>query len=264
MTDEGSDWLGQSATQHRELADSLLVEVDGYEGPLDLLLEMARRQKVDLAAISILQLAEQYLEFVESARQRRIEIAADYLVMAAWLAYLKSRLMVPQAPAEEELSGEMMAALLQFRLRRLEAMRRAATALFGRPQLNQAVFARGQPEALTINRTSTWEATLYDLLKAYAHQRERRVDTNYQPIRRTVWSLQEAHELLDRLIGASFEWVALDSYLEHYLTRQEERAMIRASSFSASLEMVRQGELELRQDKTFGPLFMRRKAAAPE
>src|SRR6185437_7941643 len=145
----------------------------GYEGPLDLLLELARRQKVDLTQISVLALAEQYLVFIETIRERLIEIAADYLVMAAWLAYLKSRLMVPQAASDEEPSGEMMAALLQFRLKRLEAMRRAAQQLMSRPRLGMAVHARGEAEPIVVQRRSMWEASLYDLLKAYAMQRER-------------------------------------------------------------------------------------------
>src|SRR5690606_39294201 len=174
----------------------LHVEVGGYEGPLDLLLDLARRQKVDLASISILALAEQYLKFIETVREKRIEVAADYLVMAAWLAYLKSRLMVPQAPSDEEPSGEMLAAMLQFRLKRLEAMRTAASQLMNRPRLGFQVYARGMPEPVEVRRTSLWEASLYDLLKAYAGQRERGAATDYTPVQRTVWSLQEAREIL--------------------------------------------------------------------
>jgi hypothetical protein len=151
----------------------LHVDVNGYEGPLDLLLDLARRQKVDLAAISILALVEQYLAFIDTIRERRIEVAADYLVMAAWLAYLKSRLMVPQAPDDEEPSGEMLAAMLQFRLKRLEAMRLAASRLLNRPRLGIHVYARGAPEPLEVARKSIWEASYYELLKAYSVQRER-------------------------------------------------------------------------------------------
>ena len=259
MTTAQTDWFDTPAPPAPE--DVMYVDVGGYEGPLDLLLDLARRQKVDLAAISVLALAEQYLAFIETVREKRIEVAADYLVMAAWLAYLKSRLMVPQAPSDDEPSGEMLAALLQFRLKRLEAMRNAASQLMNRPRLGFQVYARGMPEPIEIKRTSLWEATLYDLLKAYAGQRERGVTTDYSPIQRTVWSLQEARDILQRLIGDSFEWVSMDSYLADYLATPAERATIRASSFASSLELVRLGQIDLRQTETFGPLFMRRRKA---
>ena len=259
MTTAQTDWFDTPAPPAPE--DVMYVDVGGYEGPLDLLLDLARRQKVDLAAISVLALAEQYLAFIETVREKRIEVAADYLVMAAWLAYLKSRLMVPQAPSDDEPSGEMLAALLQFRLKRLEAMRNAASQLMNRPRLGFQVYARGMPEPIEIKRTSLWEATLYDLLKAYAGQRERGVATDYSPIQRTVWSLQEARDILQRLIGDSFEWVSMDSYLADYLVTPAERATIRASSFASSLELVRLGQIDLRQTETFGPLFMRRRKA---
>ena len=259
MTTAQTDWFDTPAPPAPE--DVMYVDVGGYEGPLDLLLDLARRQKVDLAAISVLALAEQYLAFIETVREKRIEVAADYLVMAAWLAYLKSRLMVPQAPSDDEPSGEMLAALLQFRLRRLEAMRSAASQLMNRPRLGFQVYARGMPEPIEIKRTSLWEASLYDLLKAYAGQRERGITTDYSPIQRTVWSLQEARDILQRLIGDSFEWVSMDSYLADYLATPAERATIRASSFASSLELVRLGQIDLRQTETFGPLFMRRRKA---
>ena len=259
MTTPSTDWFEPPAETPAD--EVLYVDVAGYEGPLDLLLELARRQKVDLAHISILALAEQYLSFIETVREKRIEIAADYLVMAAWLAYLKSRLMVPQAPSDDEPSGEMLAAMLQFRLKRLEAMRRAASQLMNRPRLGFQVHARGMPEPVEVTRTSLWEASLYDLLKAYAGQRERGITTDYTPIQRTVWSLQEAREILQRLIGESFEWVSMDSYLADYLATPAERATIRASSFASSLELVRVGQIDLRQTETFGPLFMRRRKA---
>src|SRR6187402_2471222 len=171
MSTPPTDWFEPPAQTPDD--EVLYVDVAGYEGPLDLLLELARRQKVDLSRISVLALAEQYLSFIETVREKRIEIAADYLVMAAWLAYLKSRLMVPQAPSDDEPSGEMLAAILQFRLKRLEAMRRAANQLMNRPRLGFQVYARGMPEPIEIARTSIWEASLYDLLKAYSAQRER-------------------------------------------------------------------------------------------
>ncbi|MHA6692879.1 segregation and condensation protein A [Devosia sp. A449] len=259
MTTAQTDWFDTPAPPADE--DVMYVDVDGYEGPLDLLLDLARRQKVDLASISVLALAEQYLAFIETVREKRIEVAADYLVMAAWLAYLKSRLMVPQAPSDDEPSGEMLAAMLQFRLKRLEAMRRAASQLMNRPRLGFQIYARGMPEPIQIRRTSLWEASLYDVLKAYSTQRERGVSTDYSPIQRTVWSLQEARDILQRLIGDSFEWVSMDSYLAEYLAMPAERATIRASSFASSLELVRLGQIDLRQTETFGPLFMRRRKA---
>lgn len=243
--------------------DILFVDVGGYEGPLDLLLDLARRQKVDLAAISILALAEQYLLFIDKVREKRIEVAADYLVMAAWLAYLKSRLMVPQAASDDEPSGEMLAAMLQFRLKRLEAMRAVASQLMNRPRLGLQVHARGLPEPIQIDRKSLWEASLYELLKAYSVQREKGVVTDYTPIQRTVWSLQDARDILQRLIGDSFDWVPMDSYLIDYLATPTERATIRASTFASSLELVRQGQIDIRQSETFGPLFVRRHRSNP-
>ena len=257
MSSAQTDWFDTSPPVPAE--DVLHVDVDGYEGPLDLLLDLARRQKVDLANISVLSLAEQYLAFIDKVRERRIEVAADYLVMAAWLAYLKSRLMVPQAPGDEEQIGEMLDAMLQFRLKRLEAMRAAASRLMNRPRLGFQVYARGAPEPLEIARRSIWEASLYDLLKAYSIQRERGISAEYAPTLRTVWSLQDARDILERLIGASLEWVSLDSYLADYLAKPAERATVRASSFASSLELVRQGVLDMRQAETFGPLLLRRR-----
>ncbi len=239
--------------------DVMYVDVDGYEGPLDLLLDLARGQKVDLAAISVLSLAEQYLNFIENIRRQRIEVAADYLVMAAWLAYLKSRLMVPQSPSDEEPSGESLAAVLQFRLRRLEALREAMAALKKRPRLGITVFARGMPETVDIVRCSAWDVDLYDLLMAYAMERERAVPNDYAPAQRSVLSLQDARDRLQLLIGDSAEWVALEAYLAEYLADDDERATVLASSFSASLELARQGEMELRQTVMFGPLLVRRR-----
>ena len=260
MGDTSQDWFAAADAPRDD--EILYVDVDGYEGPLDLLLDLARRQKVDLGKISVLALAEQYLGFIEKVREKRIEIAADYLVMAAWLAYLKSRLMVPQAPSDDEPTGEMMAALLQFRLKRLEAMRKAAMQLVNRPRLGRDVFARGQPEPVLVERRNLWEASLYDLLKAYSSGRERGIPQDYQLHERNVWSLQEARDILTRLIGENMDWVPLDAYLDQYLTSPEQRKTATASSFASSLELARQGQIELRQTLTFGPLFMRRRQAA--
>jgi len=257
MSDTPSEWFAAPETPPDD--EVLYVDVAGYEGPLDLLLDLARRQKVDLGRISVLALAEQYLAFIETVREKRIEVAADYLVMAAWLAYLKSRLMVPQAPSDDEPSGEMMAALLQFRLKRLEAMRKAAMQLVNRPRLGREVFRRGMPEPVVVERRSLFEASLYDLLKAYASGRERGVPQDYHLFERSVWSLAEAREILARLIGENMDWVPLDAYLDMYLSDPTQRRTATASSFASSLELARQGQIELRQTLTFGPLFMRRR-----
>ncbi len=247
--------------QGREREDLLVVDVEGFEGPLDLLLCLAREQKVDLARISILSLAEQFLAFVEAARVKRLEIAADYLVMAAWLAYLKSRLLLPDEEIDDEPSGDELAAALAFRLRRLEAMREAAARLMNRNRLGQQVFARGAPEATIINRHNQFSASLYDLLEAYAAQRQRQFVQFVTIARRSVVSLQEARALLMRLIGESVDWAPIDTYLIDYLSMPETRATAKASSLSASLELVREGHIELRQTSVFSPLYVRRKPA---
>ena len=256
MTEPSTGWLVPESPDEGEV---MYVDLGSYEGPLDLLLELSRKQKVDLAKLSILALAEQYLEFIETMRERRLELAADYLVMAAWLAYLKSRLMVPGAASDDQPSGEMMAALLQFRLKRLEAMRTAAAQLVNLPRLGREVLVRGAPEPIEVARHGLWDASLYDLLKAYALQRERGVPREYQPLARTVWSLQEARDILTRLIGGSADWVPLETYLDRYLTAPEQRRTATASTFASSLELARQGLIDLTQATSFGPLYMRRR-----
>lgn len=201
---------------------ALVVDVDGFEGPLDLLLHLARNQKVDLARISVLALAEQYLAFIGKVRVMRLELAADYLVMAAWLAFLKSKLLIPKQPGEEGESGEELAAVLQFRLRRLEAMRDAAARLVNRNRLGRDVFQRGMPEMVIVEKRNQFSATLYDLLTAYASQRQRQAISNVTIAKRGVWSLKDARVLLSRLIGASADWTALDAFLIEYLARSEE------------------------------------------
>ena len=238
---------------------ALVVDVDGFEGPLDLLLHLARAQKVDLARISVMALAEQYLRFIEKARAIRLELAADYLVMAAWLAYLKSRLLIPKQPGEDGESGEELAAVLQFRLRRLEAMRDAASRLVNRNRLGRDIFQRGLPELTIVEKRNEYSASLYDLLTAYATQRQRQAITNVQIAKRSVWSLKEARDILTRLIGSISDWTVLDRFLTRYLTSPEERRTAIASSFAASLELVREGKLEVRQDAAFQPLWMRRR-----
>jgi len=252
------DSLWQDNAEDRAATDpALLIDVAGFEGPLDLLLFLARNQKVDLARISVLALAEQYLEFIESARRIRIELAADYLVMAAWLAYLKSRLLIPQQPKDDGPSGEEMAATLAFRLKRLEAMREAATRLINRNRLGRDVHPRGMPEHVPSRSTSAYDASLYDLLTAYASLRQRQAITQVTIERRRVWSLSDARGILTRMIGEISDWTALDHFLLRYLPSPEERVTAIASAFAASLELVREGRLEIRQDGAFQPIYMR-------
>ena len=236
---------------------TLHVDVQGFEGPMDLLLHLARNQKVDLTQISVLALAEQYLKFIELARDRKLELAADYLVMAAWLAYLKSRLLIPKVKDEDGETGEQLASVLQFRLKRLEAMRDAAGKLVNRDRLGRDVFARGMPETVLVEKTSLYSASLYDLLNAYASQRQRQAVSHVQIAKRTVWSLKEARVLLVRMVGELQDWIALDAFLLDYIARPEDRASAIASSFAASLELVREGRMELRQNAAFEPIFVR-------
>lgn len=236
---------------------ALVIDVGGFEGPLDLLLHLARNQKVDLARISVLALAEQYLQFVETARRIRIELAADYLVMAAWLAYLKSKLLIPQqARPEDGPSGEEMAATLAFRLKRLEAMRDAAERLFNRNRLGRDIFGRGAPEHIPEKSGVSFDASLYDLLKAYANLRQRQAVTQVTIERRKVWSLVEARALLTAMLGDIGDWAELQSYLLAYLPPAD-RITATASAFAASLELVREGKLEIRQEGAFQPIFLR-------
>ena len=236
---------------------SFVVDVEGFEGPLDLLLDLARRQKVDLERISVLALAEQYLEFIEAARSLRLELAADYLVMAAWLAYLKSRLLLPKAEKDEEPQAEELAEALQLRLRRLEAIRAAAQALVARPRLGRDVFARGRPELVDPDGAPRWTASLFDLLSAYARQRQKQALTRVTLKQRFVWSLARAREELERLIGPRLDWTELDGFLIEFCVTPEQRRTVRASSLSASLEMAREGVILIRQDAPFAPVWIR-------
>ncbi|ACA16935.1 chromosome segregation and condensation protein ScpA [Methylobacterium sp. 4-46] len=236
---------------------TLVVDVDGYEGPLDLLLDLARRQKVDLGRISILALTEQYLAFVEEARRLRLELAADYLVMAAWLAYLKSRLLLPAPPRGPEPSADALAGVLAQRLRRLEAVRDAAGRLLALPQLGRDVFARGEREAAPRPAGGAFAASLHDLLAAYARQRAARAGARVCLSPRQVWSLLDAREALERLIGPCDDWTTLDACLAAHLADPARRASVRASSLSAALELAREGRITLRQDAPFAPLWLR-------
>jgi segregation and condensation protein A len=238
---------------------ALVVDVEGFEGPLDLLLALARQQKVDLAKISILALADQYLAFIEEARKLRLELAADYLVMAAWLAYLKSRLLLPETNAPEGQSAEDMAIALALRLKRLEAIRDVAERLFGRSQLDRDVFRRGHPEPIAHIKHPQYSATLYDLLSAYAQQRQKTALAHVRLAKRTVWSLAEAREALERLIGQSSDWARLDEFLIAYVVEPSLAATVLASSFASTLEMVREGVMEVHQQGAFAPLYVRKR-----
>ncbi|MGY3082300.1 segregation and condensation protein A [Bradyrhizobium sp. LM6.10] len=252
-----------------ELAEgepALVVDVEGYEGPLDLLLALARQQKVDLAKISILALADQYLHFIEAARKIRLELAADYLVMAAWLAFLKSRLLLPEPPSADGPSAEQMATALANRLRRLEAIREAANRLMNRQQLLRDIFPRGEPEQIAEIKHPKYTATLYDLLTAYASQRQSRVLASVHLAKRTVWSLAEARATLERLVGSISEqddWGVLDDYLLRHVADPTQRATVLASSFAAALELVREGQLELNQKEAFSPIYFRKGRPRP-
>jgi segregation and condensation protein A len=255
------DW--ENGDDERDPGDQLRVDVGGFEGPLDLLLAMARTQKVDITKISVLALAQQYLDFISEARRLRLEIAADYLVMAAWLAFLKSKLLLPAEPSEEgEPTGEELAALLAFRLKRLDAMRDAAAKLMTRKRLGRDVFSRGLPEPIRVTRTNVYEANVYDLLKAYSQQRQRNATRTLHMEKRTVWSLKEARDELERLLGMACDWAPLDQLLAEFLVEPELRRTALASSFTATLEMTREGALEIRQAKSFAPLLVRRRGAA--
>ncbi|MBB3770410.1 segregation and condensation protein A [Angulomicrobium tetraedrale] len=245
---------------------AFVIDVDGFEGPLDLLLALARTQKVDLSRISILDLAEQYLTYVEAARSIRLELAADYLVMAAWLAYLKSRLLLPEPPREEGPSAADLAADLTERLRRLERIRAAAAHMATRDRIGHEVFARGAPEPLTRSGVPVFEATLYDLLAAYGAQRQRATLSQVRFAPRNVIALADARARLERLLGRlalGGEWARLDGFLINWIADPKMRATALASGFSATLEMVREGLIDVQQESAFAPIWIRTRLAGP-
>ena len=254
------DWGTLNRTPAERLADeSLIVDVDGFEGPLDLLLTLSRTQKVDLRRISVLQLAEQYLIFVERARALRIELAADYLVMAAWLAFLKSRLLLPPEPGEAGPSAEDLAAHLAFQLERLSAMREAAARLMGRDQLGRDFFARGLPEDVTRRVKVTYGATLLDLMRAYARIRTKDEFRPYAFDRQNVYTMEQALERLRGLLGYVGEWSDLTSFLpEGWDASPARRRSATAAHFAAVLEMAKRGQVHIRQGEVFAPLMIRR------
>ncbi|MDH3232931.1 MAG: segregation/condensation protein A [Alphaproteobacteria bacterium] len=240
-----------------QAGEALILDLDGFEGPLDLLLSLARDQKVDLAQISILQLADQYLSFVHRARTLMIEVAADYLVMAAWLAYLKSRLLLPQPSDDEEPSGAEMAAALAFQLQRLESMRKSGKALFGRPQLGRDFFLRGEPETVELVRRHIYEVSLFELLKAYGDQQQRSSGRTLTIVPLDLYSVDDALKRLNSLLGNVPDWQTLSSFLPENLRSGLGRRSAIASTFAASLELAKAGKVRIRQDRAFGPIYLR-------
>ena len=238
--------------------DELNLTLDGWEGPLDLLLNLARAQKVDLAQISILQLVEQYLTYLAEARALKLEIAADYLVMAAWLAYLKSCLLLPKHP-EQDPSPEEIALRLQMRLQRLDAMREAGARLLGRDRIGRDVFLRGNPEGLRLVRKSAWQVRDFDLFAAYGVVRARTQPAMHVVHARSVMTLDEAIERVGKMIGMALDWTLLESFLPSTDDPQLRRSAL-ASSFLAALELARRGRLELAQDEPFAPIRLKRAA----
>jgi segregation and condensation protein A len=239
-------------------SDTLKIDIDGWEGPLDLLLALARNQKVDLRQISILELVEQYLRFVNEARELRLELAADYLVMAAWLAYLKSALLLPRNP-EETPSPEELALRLQLRLERLNAMREAGARLVARDRLGRDVFLRGVPEGLRVVRKGRYEAEIYDLIAAYGRISARTRPVMHVVAVRDVMTLEEAIERVSALIGTRIEWSTIETFLPEGASGTYRKSAL-ASSFVAALELARQGRLELRQKSAFAPLYLKASA----
>lgn len=242
---------------------ALLLDIDGYEGPLHLLLELARTQKVDLARVSILELADQYIDFIKSAQNLRIELAADYLVMAAWLAYLKSKLILPTEKIENESPAvQELAAILAFRLERLDAMRRAVDGLMRLPRIGDSIHPRGAPEGLRSRTTPLFDAELFDLLKAYGTSRSRSAFKHHTLPKPKVLSMEDARHRLKRAMSASgfdlAEWTALDSLIDRTdLADDVPQSSVRASSLLAGLELAKEGDIELRQSSAFQPIYLR-------
>lgn len=262
MSDPIADDWGEErlAASERMAAEALIVDVDGFEGPLDLLLTLSRTQKVDLRKISVLQLAEQYLAFVEKARMLRIELAADYLVMAAWLAFLKSRLLLPPDPTDEGPSAEDLAAHLAFQLERLQAMREAAARLMARDQLGRDFFARGLPEDVTRQRKVEYSATLLDLMRAYARIRTKDDFRPFVMDREHVFTMEQALDRMRGLIGYAGEWSDLTSFLpDGWDANPMRRRSSTAAHFAAILELAKRGQVDVRQGETFAPIQIRRK-----
>jgi len=258
LRDEGSAdeaaWITPASADTSD--DSLYLELDGWEGPLDLLLDLARRQKVDLRAISILSLVDQYLDYIERAEALRLELAADYLVMAAWLAYLKSALLLPKEEQEDP-SPEELALRLQLRLQRLGAMRESAARLMARDRIGRDIFLRGAPEGLRIDRKTSWRCDWYDLVQGYGQVKARTAPAIHMVRERAVMTLDSALDRVSAMLGVTLDWMALEEFLPPHADAQLRRSA-KASSFVAALELARLGKAELAQDETFGELRLRR------
>lgn len=239
-------------------ADVLTIDIDGWEGPLDLLLTLARNQKVDLRAISILALVEQYLLFIEQARTLKLELAADYLVMAAWLAYLKSALLLPKDPTIDP-SPEELALRLQLRLERLNAMRESGARLMARDRIGRDVFLRGAPEGLRVVKARAWDCDYFELITAYGQIKARTQPVLHVVKKRAVMTLEEALERVSAMIGRAVDWTAIESFLPDF-TEPALRKSALASSFVAALELAKRGRIDLQQESTFAPLMVRMKA----
>ena len=257
----GDDWAGPDATPSAPGDESALhLALDGWEGPLDLLLDLARRQKVDLRRISILDLVDQYLAYIESAEALRLELAADYLVMAAWLAYLKSALLLPREEQPDP-SPEELAMRLHLRIQRLGAMREAAARLMARDRLGRDVFRRGAPEGLRVERRNVWTCTWFDLVQAYGQVKARTRPVVHMVRERPVMTLESALSRVAAMLGVSLDWIELRDFLpasaEGEWADPQLRRSALASSFVAALELARLGKAELAQDQAFGPLRLR-------
>jgi len=258
-TPSGNDGDGfDEAPQKSANDDELVLDLDGFEGPIDALLTLARDQKVDLRKISILELADQYLAFIARARRLRLELAADYLVMAAWLAYLKSRLLLPEPPADGEPSGAELAAALAFQLQRLEAMQEAGKKLMALPQFGIDFFARGEPEPAKIIDVPVWDVTLFDLLKAYGTHPGRRKEGMLRIAPLNLFSMDDALRRIGEMLGHVLDWTILRNFLPEGMDTPLQRRAAIAATFAASLELARNGRVELRQEGTFAPIYLRR------
>ncbi|MBT5073909.1 MAG: segregation/condensation protein A [Kordiimonadaceae bacterium] len=240
--------------------ERLIVDIEGFEGPLDVLLALSRTQKVDLKQISILELVKQYLEFVTEARALRLELAADYLVMAAWLAYLKSKLLLPEEENDDELSAEEMAARLTYQLERLGAIRERAAILMSRNQMGRDMFARGAPEAVIIKQHHTYDLSMYELLKAYAQHKTREAVADIRIRKKAVFTLDQAIERLSGMLGLALDWTSLEQFLPDDLIDPQLIKSAKASMFSATLELAKVGKADLVQKQAFGPMFIRARA----
>ncbi len=251
------DWIAPASAETEDTA--LYLELDGWEGPLDLLLDLARRQKVDLRQISILSLVDQYLDYIERAEALKLEVAADYLVMAAWLAFLKSSMLLPKEEQEDP-SPEELALKLQLRLQRLGAMRESAARLMARDRIGRDVFVRGAPEGLRIDRKTQWQCDMYALIQGYGQVKARTAPAIHMVRERPVMTLESALDRVSAMLGVTLDWVSLEEFLPpHAEPRLRKSAM--ASSFVAALELARMGKAEIAQDKVFGPMRLRRVVA---